>query len=562
MLKKKAFILGLLALFIASFPSFGKDLPTLRLATGSPYELGLVGRLFDAFKKHSPCRLKVTKAGSGKSLKLLKSGKVDVVMVHAPYLELEAVREGWALDRTYIGANDFVIVGPKDDPAGIRSCEDVVCAYRKIAEKKAIFVSRGDNSGTHRKELHIWKMAGIEPKGSWYVVTHNFMMASLLKANRLGGYFMTDRSTYIVARKKHPELKLVILFEGDPVLINRYHALIGNPKVNPSVNYDLAKRFVEFLSGDEGQRIISTYGKDLFGSPLYFPRSRRFGRVIILHAGSLSVPLKRIEKLFEDTHEGVDVVRESHGSVKCARLISELGKPCDIVLSADVEVIKKILYPKFASWWVSFATNSMVLAYTKKSRGSQTIGPKNWYRVLSRKGVTFGHSDPNLDPCGYRTVILLKLASAYYGDRSILDLERKAILRPKSVELLGLLETGNLDYAFEYRSVAVQHHLLFLEFPREINLSDPSLNHVYSKAWVDIRGKRPGKRIRIYGKAITYAGTVLSNAPDKGFAREFMRFLLDKRWGLKVLSSCGQMPLSPPVFFPADAKRTELQLKE
>ena len=450
MLKKKAFILGLLTLFIASFPSFGKDLPTLRLATGSPYELGLVGKLFDAFKKHNHCRLKVIKAGSGKSLKLLKGGKVDVVMVHAPYRELEAVHKGWALDRTYIGANDFVIVGTGDDPAGIRSCKDVVCAYR---------------------------------------------------------------------------------------------------------------RFVEFLSGNEGQRIIRTYGKDLFGSPLYFSRSHRFGRVIIFHAGSLSVPLRRMEKLFEDTHEGVDVMRESHGSVTCARLISELGKPCDIALSADVEVIKRILYPKFASWWVSFATNSMVLAYTKKSRGAQSIGPKNWYKVLLRKDVRVGHSDPNLDPCGYRTVILFKLASTYYGDRVILDLERKAILRPKSVALLGLLESGNLDYAFEYRSVAVQHHLLFLEFPREINLSDPSLNYVYSKSWVDIMGKRPGERIRIYGKAITYAGTVLSNTPNKGFAKEFMRFLLDKRWGLKVLSSCGQMSLSPPIFFPEDAGRTHLYMK-
>ncbi len=546
MLKKKAFILGLLALFIASFPSFGKDLPTLRLATGSPYELGLVGRLFDAFKKHSPCRLKVTKAGSGKSLKLLKGGKVDVVMVHAPYLELEAVREGWALDRTYIGANDFVIVGPKDDPAGIRSCEDVVCAYRKIAEKKAIFVSRGDNSGTHRKELHIWKMAGIEPKGPWYVVTHNFMMASLIEANRLGGYFMTDRSTYIVARRKHPELKLVILFEGDPVLINRYHALIGNPKVNPSVNYDLAKKFVEFLVKREGQKVIKTYGKKEFGEPLYFGRDHRFGRVYILHAGSLSVPMTRIEKMYRETHEGVEVLRESHGSVKCARLIAELGKPCDLFLSADAEVIKKILYPKFASWWVLFATNSMTLTYTDGSRYSSEISSYNWYKILKRKDVRFGFSDPNLDPCGYRSIIFLKLASMYYGDSSILSLVKKAVIRPKSVELLGLLETGNIDYAFEYKSVAIQHGLRFLEFPKQINLSDPRMNEHYRKAWVEIRGKKPGEKLKIHGRAIVYAATIPDSAPDPGFAREFLKFMLEK--GSEVFKKCGQEFLSPPIF--------------
>ncbi len=522
---------------------------TLRLATGSPYELGLIDKLYKKFKEKVPCNIVVKKAGSGKSLSLLRSGKVDVCIVHAPELELKAQKDGWAKDRTYIFANDFVIVGPKSDPAGIRSCRDVVCAYRKIAKTRSLFFSRGDNSGTNRKELAIWKMAGIKPKGSWYKVTKNFMMASLLEANRGGGYFMSDRSTYIVARKKYPNLKLRILFQGDPILINRYHALCGNPEVNPNVNYKLAKRFVDFLVSEKCQKIIKNYGKKEFGEPLYFCRSHLFGKVIIFHAGSLSVPFSKIEKAFESTHEGVDVVRESHGSVKCARLVVDLKKPCDILASADVEVIKNLLYPKYASSWVCFATNSMVIAFSSKSRYSQIINSRNWYKILAKNGVSFGHSDPNLDPCGYRTVILMRLAKEYYKDKNIPQLLKKALIRPKSVELFGLLETGNLDYAFEYRSVSIQHNLKFLELPKEINLSDPKMNKNYKKVWVEIRGKKPGEKIKIYGKAITYAAAILSNAPHKGFAKEFMRFLLDKDKGLKIIKECGQVPLFPPMVY-------------
>ena len=250
---------------------------TLRLATGSPYELGLVDALFLEFKKEVPCDLNVTKAVSGESLQMLKTGAVDVIMVHAPAEEAKAIEEGWALNRTYFGGNDFVIVGPAKDPAGIKGCKDVVGAYRKIAGAKAPFISRGDNSGTHKKELKIWEKAGITPQGSWYMINKDFMMATLLKASDDGAYFMTDRSTWIVAKKEKPDLKLVVLFEGDPMLINRYHALTTNPAMYPQANYELAKKFVEFLKGAQGQKIIGTFGKEKFGEPLYFSASQRPG---------------------------------------------------------------------------------------------------------------------------------------------------------------------------------------------------------------------------------------------------------------------------------------------
>jgi tungstate transport system substrate-binding protein len=243
---------------------------TLRLATGSPYELGLVDALFAEFKKEVPCELNVTKAGSGESLQMLKTGAVDVIMVHAPAEEAKAIEEGWAFNRTYVGGNDFVILGPIEDPAAIKDCKDVICAYKKIAEKEAVFITRGDNSGTHKKELSIWKKTGIKPEGGWYRTSKDFMMASLQKAASENGYFMVDRSTYIVARKENPALNLAVLFEGDPMLINQYHALTTNPTMYPQANYELAKKFVEFLKSDKGQKIITTFGKEKFGESLYF----------------------------------------------------------------------------------------------------------------------------------------------------------------------------------------------------------------------------------------------------------------------------------------------------
>jgi len=250
---------------------------TLRLATGSPYELGLVDALFAEFKKEVPCELNVTKAGSGDSLQLLKTGQVDIIMVHAPEAEQQAVKEGWALNRTYVGGNDFVILGPAEDPAAIRGCKDVLCAYKKIAEKKAVFITRGDNSGTHKKELSIWEKTGIKPEGGWYRTSKDFMMASLQKAASENGYFMVDRSTYIVARKENPALNLAVLFEGDPMLINQYNALTTNPTMYPQANYELAKKFVKFLRGAQGQKIIATFGREKFGEPLYFSASQRSG---------------------------------------------------------------------------------------------------------------------------------------------------------------------------------------------------------------------------------------------------------------------------------------------
>ena len=245
--------------------SYGPGPKTFTLATGSPGELGLLEVLGNAYCAKAGCRLDWIKAGSGQSLDMLKAGEVDMIMVHAPAAEKKAVAEGWAGCPTLIGSNEFFIVGPAADPAGIAKAKTAADAYRDVAQAQAKFYSRGDNSGTHKKELGIWKDAGITPSGDWYIVTKDFMTATLKRANDEGGYFMTDSSTWAAEQKNMPKLK--VLFSGDKKLVNTYHALCGQKDGKPSS--ELATGFIAFVASPEGQRLIGEYGKDKYGVGLY-----------------------------------------------------------------------------------------------------------------------------------------------------------------------------------------------------------------------------------------------------------------------------------------------------
>ena len=244
---------------------YGDGAVTLRLATGSPGELGLVEVLAAAFNQSHDVRLCWRKAGSGASLKLLREKAVDVVMVHAPAAEKQAVADGWAVKRSLIGANEFYIVGPTDDPAGIAGATSAADAYGRIAATAALFFSRGDNSGTHKKEMAIWEKAGVQPAGEWYRITRTFMMASLQMADQQKGYFMTDSSTWVAAKKELTHLE--ILFRGDPLLINTYHALCQPPGATEA--QPLAAAFVDFLVSEDGQQVVRMVGVDRYGEGLY-----------------------------------------------------------------------------------------------------------------------------------------------------------------------------------------------------------------------------------------------------------------------------------------------------
>ena len=264
-------IVAVISLTLSAFAAdetgdiYGSGRNVFSLATGSPGELGLLKLLADEFGRRADAQMRWVKAGTGASLKLLQDKKVDMAMVHAPGQVEKALKEGWAVGKTLIGSNEFYIVGPKNDPANIAGASSAADAYRRIAAAKSPFVSRGDNSGTYQKEMQVWQQARIQPEGGWYIVTKDFMTASLKRANSERAYFMSDSSTWIMEKSVAPEL--TILYRGDKFLVNTYHALVAPAGGTPG--RDTAERFVAFVASGDGQKIIADYGRDRFGEGLY-----------------------------------------------------------------------------------------------------------------------------------------------------------------------------------------------------------------------------------------------------------------------------------------------------
>jgi molybdate/tungstate transport system substrate-binding protein len=269
----------------------------------------------------------------------------------------------------------------------------------------------------------------------------------------------------------------------------------------------------------------------------------------MFHAGSLSVPFEAMEKAFETKYPKVDLLREASGSQAAARKVTELEKPCDIMASADYKVIDKLLIPDHADWNIRFASNQLVLCFTEKSKYADEVNKENWYEILKKDGVVWGHSDPNLDPCGYRALMVLQLAEKFYREPGLYDAlianRPKANIRPKSVELVSLLQTGNMDYAWEYLSVAVQHGLKYITLPDEINLGNYQYDDYYSQAVVKVSGKEPGTQMEIKGGSCTYGVTLIKDAPNREAAVAFLAYMLDPEGGLKVLKEMGQPPFVP-----------------
>ena len=286
------------------------------------------------------------------------------------------------------------------------------------------------------------------------------------------------------------------------------------------------------------------------------------GKLAIFHAGSLTVPMKALTEAFQSEHPGVTFETEASGSRTAARKISELGRQADLMVSADYTVIDELLIPDFADWNIQFARNAMVIAYTDQSKYADEINADNWYDVLIREGVIYGRSDPNADPCGYRSLMVWQLAEKHYnvpGLYATLDEHcPPENVRPKEVDLIALLESGDMDYAFEYRSVAVQHGLKFVALPDEINLSQVEYADFYKQAQVEVSGKEPGTTVTQVGKPIVYGITIPRNAPSPDLAIEFVKFLLGPE-GQAIMEQQGQPPIVPPIADNRDALPAALQ---
>jgi len=270
---KKWSYIGLFCLFSILpsllFPATAQQKNIILATTTSTQDSGLLDVLLSIFEKKTNYFVKTIAVGSGQAMAMGQKGEADVLLVHSPEAEKKFIAEGYGINRRLVMHNDYIIVGSSEDPAKSKGIKSSTESFKKIASAKALFLSRGDNSGTHAKEKSIWKTAGINPEeGKWYQQTGLGMGQTLNVAAEKKGYTLADRGTYLALKKN---LNLDILVEGDAILLNIYHVIEVNPAKWPKVNVAGGKAFADFMVSKETQDIVKIFGVDKFGSPLFFP---------------------------------------------------------------------------------------------------------------------------------------------------------------------------------------------------------------------------------------------------------------------------------------------------
>ena len=266
------FVSSLIIVAIASSAFAGGKL--ILASTMSPYDTGLWTELLPRFEQQYDCKVLLYSLPTGKALKLLADGNADVAVVHDRPAEDAALKAGFGSGAWDVMYNDFVLVGPPANPAGIDSgCADAKAAFKKVAETKKKFYSRADMSGTHQKEMALWQLAGIDPVDQeWYAATGLGTVKVLEKANRDGAYTLADRATWLAYKKDYPNL--AILCQHDPLMLNYIRVIPGTPAKYPQINYEMAMNFVRFITSPEVQEMINISGVDKYGEPLYIPDAK------------------------------------------------------------------------------------------------------------------------------------------------------------------------------------------------------------------------------------------------------------------------------------------------
>jgi tungstate transport system substrate-binding protein len=266
-------VLALLAFVVLAAGRVGAETRIKCASTTSTQNSGLFDYLLPIFEKKTGLKVDVVAVGSGAAIEIGKRGDADVVMVHAKEQELKAVQEGAFVNRHDLMYNDFVIIGPVDDPLKINGMKSAVEVFKKIGAQGALFVSRGDKSGTHTKELAIWKTAGLDPQGQkWYLEVGQGMEKTQRLANEKRAYTLTDRGTWLATKDKD-KLEMVVVLEGDPVLFNQYGVMAVNPEKHQQVKYKEAMQFIDWLISPEGQKVIGDF-KDKHGNQLFIPNAK------------------------------------------------------------------------------------------------------------------------------------------------------------------------------------------------------------------------------------------------------------------------------------------------
>jgi molybdate/tungstate transport system substrate-binding protein len=282
-------------------------------------------------------------------------------------------------------------------------------------------------------------------------------------------------------------------------------------------------------------------------APKPAPEPELSGTLHVFHAGSLTAPFDQITKDFNQIYPNIEVLSEAAGSATTIRKVTEQHKECGVIASADYNLIPQLMFPDYADWYIIFATNQMCIAYTDSSQFAGEINSDNWYEILQREGVNYGRSDPDQDPCGYRTLMVWQLAEKHYDAPGLYDALYESegdVMRPKSVDLIALLESGDLDYAFEYTSVAAEQKLNYVKLPPQINLADESYSDFYATAVVEIAGTEPGTTIEQKGTAIVYGITIPTGSPEYDLGLAWIDYLLSNE-GVATMEAYGQPAVVP-----------------
>jgi tungstate transport system substrate-binding protein len=349
----------------------------MRLATTtSTCDTGLLDVFNKKFEQENNVKISTICEGTGKAIATGELGAADVLMVHAVSSELKAVANGSFINRTYMMYNYFVIIGPEDDPAGVRNANNAVEAFKKIAEKQAPFISRGDESGTHTMEKSIWKAANITPAGTWYQSVGKGMGDTITTADIKNGYTLSDRGTYLAMKDK---IKLRIIFEKDQTyLFNPYHVMAVNPSKFPNVKYDIAMKYINYALSPQAQDTIRNYGKDKYDEALFVPEE---DVLKVLAAGSLKYSEKDIKIGFSGSMSDANIQFVFQPSGKLEQWISIDKYPVDVFFPADTANLDNLKNKGMVNKYYVVAHNSLVLI---KGKGNSKVITLN---DLTKPGV-------------------------------------------------------------------------------------------------------------------------------------------------------------------------------
>ncbi len=564
----------------------------LLATTTSLYDTGLLTYLEPKFEAMYNVDLLITSQGTGKAIELAKNGDADILMVHSPAQEMTFLEGGNGLNRRTFAYNYFVIVGPANDPAGIKGMTPenafkTLMAKGKSGDGTIAFISRGDGSGTHSAEKAIWKSAGytyekdVQKSGKWYVEAGKGMGETLQMASEKGAYTLTDEGTYLAYKSS---LNLQPVVSEGKILMNLYSVMAVYSDKQPVEKIQMADNFINFMISSETMADMGNFGKEKYGKALFTPMTAGVPAGVtadfttpatavrplkVYHAGSLATSFGKLEKSFEAAHADTDVQLWSGGSAAIISKVSTQNQYGDVLASADTGLIPKNLYPNNATYDVDFAKNTMVLVYSDKSKYADQITADNWYTILAKPDVTYAISDPTSDPAGYRSLMTIALSERKYGDNTIfatlvapyskitetvegtkrtIDATnpspdgKKLTITKTGPDIAPLLKDGKVDYAFEYSSVAIQSGLKYVTLPVEIDLSSPDMSDRYASAVV-IRPSRNHEGNRSCNP--DYLWSYNANKREESGWRSCFHQPAAQSDGQAILTADGQTPIVP-----------------